>query len=99
MTEEKFKLNKHGEMEVIAENDSVRIFPTGDTTKADVIAEFAKHGYEISEEALEHNYKAWSWDCKSAYVENGVELFTPCGCNPLSFTAFKARPESHTYIC
>lgn len=76
----------------------VRLFPCDGATSAEVIAEFARHGYKVSELALEHNYNAWKHDFKSAFVENVVEVFTPCGCNPLSFTASKATEQSRTYI-
>lgn len=48
---------------------------------------FAKDGFKVSEEAIEHNFYAWKCDMKSGYrdEENGYFLFTPCGCNPLSF--------------
>lgn len=94
-----FEKSRNQEMRVISNSDSVRIFPTGKNSINEIIAEFAKHGYKVSEKALWHNYRAWDMDYKSAFVENGVELFTPCGCNPLSFTALKAREDSYTYIC
>ena len=50
---------------------------------------FAQHGFNVSEKAILHNYNAWMGDMKSGYrdEENGNHLFTPCGCNPLSFRA------------
>ena len=50
---------------------------------------FKKNGFNVSFEALFHNYHAWFMDMKSGYrdEENGYHLFSPCGCNPLSFRA------------
>ena len=52
-----------------------------------VLDEFREHGFNVTREAVMHNYKAWYADLKSGYrdEENGYHLFTPCGCNPLSF--------------
>jgi len=54
-----------------------------------IIAEFREHGFNVTVEALRHNYSAWLGDLKSGYRDekNGYFLFTPCGCNPLSFRA------------
>jgi hypothetical protein len=51
--------------------------------------EFIDNGFNITMEALRHNYEAWCCDLKSGYrdEENGYHLFSPCGCNPLSFRA------------
>lgn len=51
--------------------------------------EFAQAGFPVTWEALYHNYSAWLGDLKSGYRDekNGYHLFTPCGCNPLSFHA------------
>lgn len=58
-------------------------------TAEEVAAEFKAHGFNVTTEALYHNAYWWSDDYKSGYrdEENGYHLFTPCGCNPLSFTA------------
>ena len=55
----------------------------------DIIKEFEKNGFNVTLEALKHNYRAWFFDAKSGYrdEENGYHLFSPCGCNPLSFRA------------
>ena len=47
---------------------------------------FKKNGYNVSREAIEHNFNAWLNDMKSGYRDdiNGYHLFSPCGCNPLS---------------
>lgn len=54
-----------------------------------IIAEFKEHGFNVTVEALRHNYSCWLGDLKSGYRDekNGYHLFTPCGCNPLSFHA------------
>ena len=55
---------------------------------------FRKNGFNVSEEAILHNFDAWLGDMKSGYrdEENGYHLFTPCGCNPLSFRATTLNP-------
>lgn len=57
---------------------------------------FKKNGFNVTIEALEHNFGAWLGDLKSGYrdEENGYHLFTPCGCNRLSFRA----TELHSYF-
>lgn len=54
----------------------------------EIVAYFKKGGLNVSREALEHNYNAWRCDLKSGYRDeaNGTFVFTPCGCNSLSFT-------------
>ena len=54
-----------------------------------IIDKFAKNGFKVTHEAIKHNFEAWLRDHKSGYRddENGYHLFTPCGCNPLSFNA------------
>ena len=71
--------------------------------KEQIIQEFAGKGLKVSLKAIEHNYDAWSQDLKSGFKDegNGTFLFTPCGCNPLSFTAEALKGESYeiTYEC
>lgn len=54
-----------------------------------IISEFKEHGFNVTEEALLHNYEAWQSDLKSGYLDevNGYFLFSACGCNPLYFYA------------
>lgn len=54
-----------------------------------IMDEFAQAGFKVTLEALLHNYSSWRGDLKSGYRDekNGYHLFTPCGCNPLSFRA------------
>ena len=54
-----------------------------------VIKQFKKNGFNVTREAIIHNYSAWLGDMKSGYRDenNGYHLFSPCGCNPLSFRA------------
>lgn len=55
----------------------------------EVIKEFAGHGFNVTEEAIMHNYEAWKGDFKSGFKdeENGYFLFTPYGCDTLCFMA------------
>lgn len=55
----------------------------------EIIAEFRAHGFNVTIEALLHNYSCWLGGLKSGYRDetNGYHLFTPCGCNPLEFRA------------
>lgn len=55
----------------------------------EVIKEFAGHGFNVTEEAIMHNYEAWKGDFKSGFKdeENGYFLFTPYGCDTLYFIA------------
>lgn len=70
-----------------------------------IIEEFKENGFNITREAILHNYKAWRYDMKSGYrdEENNYHLFSPCGCNPLSFRATtlheKCADWQHTYTC
>lgn len=54
-----------------------------------ILKEFREHGFNVTLEAIMHNYCAWLEDRKSGYLdkENSYHLFTPCGCNPLRFNA------------
>lgn len=56
---------------------------------------FKESGFNVTIEALKHNHHCWLMDSKSGYrdEENNYHLFTPCGCNPLSFTA--TRLDEH----
>lgn len=62
---------------------------------AELQKEFKEHGFNVTKEAILHNYNAWLADHKSGYrdQENGYHLFTPCGCNPLSFRVASIEPE------
>lgn len=48
---------------------------------------FKSNGFNVTEEAIMHNFNAYLLDMKSGYrdEENGYHLFTPCCHNPLSF--------------
>jgi hypothetical protein len=69
-----------------------------------VIDEFKANGLNVTYDAIMHNYKAWRGDFKSGYrdVINNYHLFSPCGCNPLSFRASSLHPKcagwQETYI-
>lgn len=68
-----------------------------------VIDEFKQHGFNVTKEAILHNYSAWRCDYKSGYRDDANEyfLFTPCGCNPFSLSATTLHPScedwQHTY--
>ena len=69
-----------------------------------ICAEFEQSGFNVTPEAVWHNYDAWCGDLKSGYrdEENGYHLFTPCGCNPLSFNATTLNDNcdwQKTYEC
>lgn len=70
-----------------------------------VVNFFKRKGYNVTIDAIEHNYNAWLNDYKSGYRDevNGYHLFTPCGCNPLQFrltTLHKSADEwQETYVC
>lgn len=95
-------------------SDNIRVcdiwledFPDATVTKQlDLYAiqdEFYKHGFDVTLEAIAHNYEAWCRDLKSGYLdeENSYYLFTPCGCNMLSFRAseYVGKDWQKTYTC
>lgn len=59
------------------------------------IQEFKEHGFNVTRDAIIHNFSCWMGDLKSGYRDekNGYHLFTPCGCNPLSFRVSSLEPE------
>ena len=65
-----------------------------------IAAQFAKKGVNVTADELEHNYMAWRGDYKSQVVtaDKKHAIFTPCGCNDLSFTAYAAKADDKTYI-
>lgn len=70
----------------------------------EVIKKFKKQGYNVTREAIEHNFNAYLMDMKSGYrdEENGYHLFTPCRHNNLSFrltTLNKNCDWQTTYTC
>ena len=70
-----------------------------------VVDFFKRKGYNVTIDAIEHNYNAWLNDYKSGYRDevNGYHLFTPCGCNPLQFRLTTLHPTASewqiTYEC
>ena len=54
-----------------------------------ILDEFKKNNFNVTREAIEHNYEAWLNDRTSGYRDekNGYFLFSPCCCNPLEFSA------------
>ena len=71
----------------------------------DIQKEFAGNGFNVTIHALKHNYQAWLCDMKSGYRDekNNYHLFSPCGCNPLSFRAstlhHQCKDWQQTYEC
>lgn len=71
----------------------------------DIKKEFAENGFNVTIHALKHNYIAWLCDMKSGYRDekHNYHLFSPCGCNPLSFRASTLHPQcedwQQTYEC
>lgn len=70
----------------------------------EVIKKFKKQGYNVTKEAIEHNFRAYLADAKSGYRDekNGYHLFTPCRHNRLSFrlsTLNKNCDWQITYTC
>lgn len=68
-----------------------------------IAREFADHGLQVSEKAILHNFHAWLGDLKSGFRDREAFLFTPCGCNPLSFRASELYAAcsdwQKTYTC
>ena len=69
-----------------------------------IIKEFKEHGFNVSEDAVRHNFDAWSRDLKSGYRDEngGYFLFTPCGHNPFSLNATTLCDKvdwQETYTC
>lgn len=71
----------------------------------DIKKEFAENGFNVTIHALKHNYQAWLCDMKSGYRDekNNYHLFSPCGCNPLSFRTstlhYQCEDWQQTYEC
>lgn len=61
----------------------------------EALKEFEANGFNVTEEAIIHNFEAWKSDYKSGYKDetNGYFLFTPCGCNALRFNATELTGE------
>ena len=60
-----------------------------------IINKFKKNGFNVTKEAIMHNFSCWMGDLKSGYRDekNNYHLFSPCGCNPLSFRATTLHPK------
>lgn len=56
---------------------------------ASIVNKFKKMGFNVTPQAILHNWDAWLGDMKSGYrdEQNGYHLFSPCGCNPFSLRA------------
>lgn len=64
-----------------------------ESTIKKIIKEFKENGFNVTESAIKHNFDCWKADMKSGFRddENKFFLFTPCGCNQLSFEASELR--------
>lgn len=64
---------------------------------------FKRNSFNVTEEAIMHNFNAYLNDAKSGYrdEENGYHLFTPCCHNPLSFrlTSLNKNCDWQTTYC
>lgn len=66
---------------------------------------FSKKGFEVTNEAIIHQYNHWNYGFKSGYRDEkrGYHLFTPCGGNPfcLRLTTLheKCTDWQITYSC
>lgn len=81
-------------------------FYRGGRPRIKAIKEYFKaHGFNVSTEAIMHNFNAWKCDGKSGYRDenNGCHVFSPCGCNPFSIYVTELHPDcadwQTTYIC
>lgn len=94
-------LREIGALKVKSNVRQYTITPHRNTPFEDIIEEFKQNGFNVTIDALKHNYEAWKGDYKSGYrdEENGYFLFTPCGCNPLRFDVETLYPtlEQQTY--
>lgn len=87
----------------IEKGEAIDIYDIADfeEKKEAILARFADAGFNVTEEALMHNYEAWRDDYKSGYLDkgNGYFLWSPCGCNPLMFRAerLNGRDYQKTY--
>lgn len=80
--------------ELCESGEIVECFPLKSYTVIDngqsidrIISEFRENGFEVTEDAITHNMDAWNNDEKSGFRGKDFHLFSPCGCNKLSFTA------------
>lgn len=60
-----------------------------------ILKEFMENGFNVTEEAVMHNYEAWKAGFKSGYRDekNGYHLFTPSGCNQCDLRASSIEKE------
>ena len=63
----------------------------------EIIEEFKQHGFTVSREALHFNFTSWKADEKSYYKEDDCLLYSPCGCNELTYTASKLKGLPYEY--
>ena len=54
-----------------------------------------EHGFSLPGKAFIHCFESWALDFKSNYHHNGINVFTPCGCNKLRFTIYRSEGETY----
>ncbi len=54
-----------------------------------------ENGYDLPSQSFIHCFESWALDLKSNYHHNGINVFTPCGCNPLRFTIYKGDGKTY----
>lgn len=84
LTEKKILVHKTGYIEI---DKNFKTFNYKRISINKLIEFFKKKGFNVTEEAIQHNLYAYKYDMKSGYRDekNGYHLFTPCAHNPLSF--------------
>lgn len=70
---------------------TIRVINKRNFNASKIAEDFRAHDFNVTEEAILHNFEAWKDDCKSGYrdEDNNYFLFTPCGCNDLFFSAME----------
>ena len=88
------------------DGDVLYVYPQGMYSKdkqeaelnvAEVQAAFFSNGFNVTDEAVMHNYDAWCSEKKSGYLDDERDyfLFTPCGSNQLRFSAERINGEDY----
>lgn len=94
------------EYNIIACKQNCRRWITFEQLGAEKIAnEFKENGFNVTIEAIKHNFEAWKNDYKSGFRDeaNNYHLFSPCGCNNLRMCATELEKDNvhwqTTYKC
>ena len=75
--------------------DRFRVSSISEKKVQSLINKFKKNGFNVTREAIFHNFFCWLDDMKSGYRDekNNYHLFSPCGCNPFSLRATTLHPK------